>query len=53
MMRAVNIALIAASALFILGSVAAAPLAHRPHDWHPDRFTTIAPGVAEQLGGSQ
>ncbi|MCA2378600.1 hypothetical protein ATU3C_17740 [Agrobacterium genomosp. 3 str. RTP8] len=51
MFRALRIAAIAASALFILGSVAAAPLAHRPHDWHPDRFTTIAPGVAEQLGG--
>lgn len=52
-MRAVNITLIAASALFILGSVAAAPLANRAHDWHPDIWTIIAPGVAEQLGGSQ
>ncbi|MNE85086.1 hypothetical protein D3C80_1820450 [compost metagenome] len=51
MVRALHIAAVAASALFILGSVAAAPLAHRPHDWHPDIWTTIAPGVAEQFGG--
>lgn len=51
MFRALHIAAVAASALFILGSVAAAPLANRQHEWNPDRFTTIAPGVAAQLGG--
>lgn len=51
MVRALRVAAVAASALFILGSVAAAPLANRVHDWHPDIWTTIAPGVAEQLGG--
>ncbi len=53
MFRALHIAAVAASALFNLGSVAAAPLAQRVHDWTPDRFTVIAPGVAEQLGGSE
>ncbi|MDQ1184707.1 hypothetical protein [Agrobacterium larrymoorei] len=51
MRRSLTLLAVTGAAFIALGSVAAAPLAHRPHDWHPDRFTTIAPGVAEQLGG--